>query len=99
VRRNGESMPIPVIGGGPQRRVAPTALGGASSRGSTMEVLMKRAAVLGISTLGIILIILLVLLLLGAFPTFGFHGYGYAPSGLLLVVLIVIVVLVATNRL
>ena len=60
---------------------------------------MKRAAALGISTLGIILVILLVLFLLGAFPAFGLHGYGYAPSGLLLVVLIVVIVLLATNRL
>ena len=60
---------------------------------------MKRAAVLGISTLGLILIILLVLFLLGAFPGFGLHSYGYGPSGLLLVVLIVVVVLIATNRL
>jgi Protein of unknown function (DUF3309) len=60
---------------------------------------MKRAAMLGISTLGIILIILLVLFLLGAFPAVGLHSYGYGPSGLLLVVLIVVVVLIATNRL
>ena len=62
-------------------------------------ITMKRAAVLGISTLGLILIILLVLFLLGAFPGFGMHSYGYGPSGLLLVVLIVVVVLIATNRL
>jgi hypothetical protein len=30
---------------------------------------------------------------------FSRHGYGYAPSGLLLVVLVVVVVLIATNRL
>ena len=60
---------------------------------------MKRAAALGISTLGLVPMILLVLFLLGAFPAFGLHSYGYGPSGLLLVVLIVVVVLIATNRL
>jgi hypothetical protein len=60
---------------------------------------MKRAAVLGMSTLGIILLILLVLFLVGAFPAVGLHSYGYAPSGLLLVLLIILIVLIATGRL
>lgn len=43
-----------------------------------------------------ILIVILVLLLVGALPSWGWHGGGYGPSGivgLLLVVLLVLVIL------
>ena len=60
---------------------------------------MKRIAQLGLSTLGIVLLILLLLFLLGAWPTFGFHSYGYVPSGFGFVLLVVLIVLIATDRL
>jgi hypothetical protein len=47
----------------------------------------------------ILLVILLVLLLVGAWPSFGWHQYGYTPVGLVGVLLIILVVLVLTGRL
>jgi Protein of unknown function (DUF3309) len=46
-----------------------------------------------------VLLIILILLLIGALPTFGFHPYGYGPSGLLGVVVIILIVLLLTGRL
>jgi hypothetical protein len=59
---------------------------------------MKR--MLGISTVGLVVVILLLLLLFGAFPIWP-HAttWGYTPSGLLFVALIVVVILLATGRL
>ena len=42
----------------------------------------------------LILIILLVLLCLGGLPTWGYHSYGYAPSGIGIVLLIIVLVVV-----
>jgi Protein of unknown function (DUF3309) len=50
-------------------------------------------------TLGIVLIILLVLVLFGGLPTWGYHQYGYMPSGIVLVLVIVLVVLLLTGHL
>jgi len=44
----------------------------------------------------LILIILLVLLLLGGLPTWGYHSYGWGPSGgvgLLLAVIVIVMLL------
>ena len=49
--------------------------------------------------MGLLLLIVLVLLLFGGLPRWGYHSYGYAPSGLAGVVLIVLVVLFLTGRL
>jgi len=46
-----------------------------------------------------VLLILLILLLVGALPNFGYHSYGYGPSGLLGVVVIILLVLLLTGRL
>jgi len=46
-----------------------------------------------------VLLIILILLLVGALPTFGYHSYGYGPSGLLGVVVIILLVLLLTGRL
>jgi hypothetical protein len=46
-----------------------------------------------------LLLIVLILLLVGALPNFGYHSYGYAPSGLLGVVALVLVVMFLTGRL
>ena len=50
------------------------------------------------SPVALILSIVLVLLLLGALPGVGFHGLGYAPSGVLLVLVIVLLVLALGGR-
>lgn len=41
----------------------------------------------------LVLIVLLILLLVGGLPTWGYHSYGYGPSGLLGVVLVVVLIL------
>lgn len=40
-----------------------------------------------------VLIVLLVLAIIGGVPSFGFHSYGYAPSGGLTILLIIVLVL------
>ena len=46
-----------------------------------------------------VLIVLLVLLLIGALPTWPYSiGWGYGPSGVLVVVLIVLLVLALSGR-
>jgi hypothetical protein len=45
------------------------------------------------------LLIVLALLLLGALPNFGYHSYGYVPSGLIGVLGIVALILFLTGRL
>ena len=49
--------------------------------------------------MSLILLIVLVLFLVGGLPNWGFHTYGFAPSGLAGVVLLVVVVLLLTGRL
>jgi hypothetical protein len=49
--------------------------------------------------MGLLLLIILILLLVGGLPNFGYHSYGYAPSGLAGVVLIVVLLLLFTGRL
>lgn len=47
----------------------------------------------------LILIIILVVLALGAWPSFGYHQWGYGPSGIVGILLIVLVILLLTGRL
>jgi len=49
--------------------------------------------------MGLLLLIILILFLVGGLPHWGYHSYGYAPSGLTGVVLIVLVILLLTGRL
>ena len=45
--------------------------------------------------MGLLLIILVILLLfggIGTWPSFGYHQYGYGPSGLLLVLVVIILI-------
>jgi Protein of unknown function (DUF3309) len=49
--------------------------------------------------MGLLLLIVLLVLLLGGLPTWGYHSYGYGPSGLLGVVLIILLILLLTGRL
>ena len=49
--------------------------------------------------MGLLLLIVLVLFLLGGLPRWGYHSYGYAPSGLAGVVLVVLLVMLLSGRL
>lgn len=49
--------------------------------------------------MSLLLLIVLILILVGAMPNFGYHSYGYAPSGLVGVVVIILLVLLLTGRL
>ena len=49
------------------------------------------------SLLGIILVVLIIMAL-GGLPTWGYHSYGYTPSGLLLVVLIILAFVAVSGR-
>lgn len=52
------------------------------------------------SAIQAVLLILLVLLLVGTVPAWPYAtGWGYGPSGLMLVLLVVLVVLIMTGRL
>lgn len=48
--------------------------------------------------MSLLLLIVLVLLLVGGLPRFGYHSYGYGPSGLAGVLAVVLLVLLLTGR-
>jgi uncharacterized protein DUF3309 len=49
--------------------------------------------------MSLLLLIVLILLLFGGLPRWGYHSYGYAPSGIVGVLVIVALVLLLTGRL
>lgn len=49
--------------------------------------------------MGLILLIVLVVFLVGGLPNWGYHSFGFAPSGLAAVVLLVVIVMLFTGRL
>jgi len=49
--------------------------------------------------MGLLLLIILLVLLMGGLPTWGYHSYGWGPSGIAGVVLLVVVILLLTGRL
>jgi len=49
--------------------------------------------------MSLILLVVLVLFLVGGLPNWGYHQFGFAPSGIAGVVLLVVVVLLLTGRL
>ena len=49
--------------------------------------------------MSLLLLIVLLLLVFGGLPTWGYHQYGYTPSGILGIVLIVVLILLLTGRL
>lgn len=44
-------------------------------------------------SIGLVLLIVLILLLIGGLPTWGYHSYGYGPSGGVGVLLVILLVL------
>jgi hypothetical protein len=50
-------------------------------------------------TIGLMLLILVILFLVGGLPRWGYHSYGYGPSGIAGVLVIVCVGLLLTGRL
>ena len=49
--------------------------------------------------MGLVLIVVVLLLLFGGLPTWGYHSYGWGPSGIVAVVLLILIVLLVTGRL
>ena len=49
--------------------------------------------------MSIVLLVILLMLVVGGLPSWGYHEYGYGPSGIGGVVLLVLVVLLLTGRL
>jgi hypothetical protein len=49
--------------------------------------------------MGLLLLIILILFLVGGLPNWGYHSYGWGPSGIVGVVLIVVIVLLLAGRL
>jgi hypothetical protein len=49
--------------------------------------------------MSLLLLIVLILFLIGWLPNFGYHSYGYAPSGLAGVLVVVLLVMLLTGRL
>jgi len=49
--------------------------------------------------MGLILLIILIVFLLGGLPNWGYHSYGWGPSGIAGVLLLVVLVLLLTGRL
>jgi len=49
--------------------------------------------------MSLLLLIVLVLFLVGGLPRWGYHSFGFAPSGIAGVVLLVVVVLLLSGRL
>ncbi|HNY28404.1 MAG TPA: DUF3309 family protein [Candidatus Sumerlaeota bacterium] len=51
------------------------------------------------STLGIILLVVLLILAFGGLPRWGYHRYGYGPSGLIGTILVIVLILALMGRL
>ncbi len=49
--------------------------------------------------MSLILLIVLVLFLVGGLPNWGYHSFGFAPSGIAGVLLLVVIVMLLTGRL
>ena len=49
--------------------------------------------------MGLILLIVVLMLVLGGLPNWGYHSYGYGPSGIGGVILVIVLVFFLTGRL
>jgi flagellin-like protein len=48
--------------------------------------------------MSLVLLIVLLLLVVGGLPNWGYHQYGYGPSGIGGVILLILVILLLTGR-
>ena len=48
--------------------------------------------------MGLILLIVLLLVLFGGLPRWGYHSYGYGPSGIVGVILLIVLILFLLGR-
>jgi hypothetical protein len=48
--------------------------------------------------MGLILLIVLLLVLFGGLPRWGYHSYGYGPSGIVGVILVIVLILFLLGR-
>jgi hypothetical protein len=48
--------------------------------------------------MGLILLILLLLLVFGGLPRWGYHSYGYGPSGIVGLILVIVLILFLLGR-
>ena len=48
--------------------------------------------------MGLILLIILILILFGGLPRWGYHSYGYGPSGIVGLILIIVLILFLLGR-
>jgi Protein of unknown function (DUF3309) len=48
--------------------------------------------------MGLIVLVVLLLLLFGGLPRWGYHSYGYAPSGIVGVILVIVLILFLLGR-
>ena len=49
--------------------------------------------------MSVLLLIVLLLIVFGGLPNWGYHQYGYAPSGIGSIVLLVVLIMFLTGRL
>ena len=49
--------------------------------------------------MNLILLVVLIMLVVGGLPTWGYHSFGYAPSGLGGLLVVVLLVMLLTGRL
>ena len=49
--------------------------------------------------MSLLLLLILLIVVFGGLPTWGYHDYGYAPSGIGGIVLVIFLVLLLTGRL
>ena len=51
------------------------------------------------AVMGLVLLIVLILLIVGGLPGWGYHSYGYGPSGIGGILLVILLILLLTGRL
>ena len=49
--------------------------------------------------MSLLLLIVLLIVVLGGLPKWGYHNYGYGPSGIGGIILIILIILLLTGRL
>ena len=52
-----------------------------------------------VTLMGLLLLVLVIVLVMGGLPTWGYHNFGYGPSGIGVILLIILLVLLLSGRL